>query len=301
MPTSRLRCNTCGGEVPIPSHESPLVSDLKCRACCALFPLRDGIIEVTATTREEDYPEAFVQLVADVQDKHFWFAARNDIIVSTMRRTVGPLAGKSALEIGCGTGAVLPALEGAGMSVCGIDMHRSALLHARGRVRGPLVWTNATALPFFDDFDVVLLCDVIEHADDDVGLLVEAGRAMKPGGWLVVTVPAQPHLWTRYDEVIGHKRRYTPKLLAMKLTAAGFVRPQIRYFNMVTALVQQLHRRRSDRRNKSQEAMTIVCEALRVPPYPMNLMLRLMARAEAPLSRFAQLKGSSLVAAATRD
>ena len=96
----------------------------------------------------------------------------------------------------------MAALEGAGLSVSGIDMLKSALVRALARV-SPLFCSTATTLPFFPDFDVVTLLDVIEHVDDDVSVLDEARRVLAPGGHAIVTVPGP----STYDEVIGHKRR----------------------------------------------------------------------------------------------
>jgi SAM-dependent methyltransferase len=176
-------------------------------------------------------------------------------------------------------------------------MHRSALLHARRRARGPLVWTNATALPFFSDFDVVLLCDVIEHADDDVGLLREAGAVLKDTGCVVVTVPAGPELWTRYDDITGHKRRYTRDSLATAMTNAGFALREVHYFNYLPLIAQRLHRWLagwSD--NGPRDPIEVVRDALRVPPQPLNVMFRAMMRREEQLRRLSWMRGGSLVA-----
>lgn len=293
----RLRCVQCGGAVPI----EPGGADVSCPACGARYPRRDGIIEVTPDQRDEDYPEPLIDIAAAVQDRHFWFAARNDVIVSTMRRTMGDLTGRKALEVGCGTGAVLPALERAGMAACGIDMHRRALLHARARTRGPLVWTNAAPLPFFDDFDAVLLCDVIEHADDDVAVLMEAKRALKAGGSVVVTVPAGPGLWTAYDDVTGHKRRYDRERLAEALGRAGLVPRELSYFNILPFLAQRLHRRlHAASRDTNRQGVRIVQQALTVPAPPLNTLFRILMQSEPPLRRLGW-RGGSLVAVARLD
>src|SRR5205085_2027009 len=119
----------------------------------------------------DDYPDEAYALLAAVERKHFWFKQRNRLILSTLREAIGQLAGRSALDVGCGTGFVTAAIEGSGMMTCGIDMHLGGLRYARPRVRGPLMCTGATAMPFVSTFDVALLCDVIEHAADDVAVL----------------------------------------------------------------------------------------------------------------------------------
>lgn len=115
-----------------------------------------------------------------------------------------------ALDVGRGNGLMMAALEGSGLAMSGIDMHWSALARARARVHGPLFCSTATALPFLPDFDLVTLLDVIEHVDDDVGVLDEARRVLAPGGHAIVTVRAGPALWSTYDELIGHNAPVRP-------------------------------------------------------------------------------------------
>ena len=297
-PSARFRCVHCGGDVPIASAD---VSPLRCPACNASFAVDAGVIELTSTSDDRDYPEALIDLVADVEQRHFWFAARNDVILSTTRRVIGTLTGKRLLDIGCGTGFVLSALERAGLDGCGIDMHRAALRRARARVRGPLFWSNATALPFFPDFDIVALFDVIEHVDDDVSVLRQARGVLTPTGFVVVTVPAGPTLWTAYDEVIGHKRRYERDGLADALRRSGFEVCAIEYFNCLPLLALTLQRRLTSTSPQAGDAVEVVRRALRVPPEPINALLRLLIRAEAPLRSLQWVRGGSLIAVARRS
>ena len=156
----RFRCVHCGGDARLSSAGDPP----RCLACEKSYSIADGIVALTEAVDDRDYPAALVDLVASVERRHFWFAARNDVILSTIRRVIGTVAGLRVLDIGCGTGFVTEALERAGMDAWGIDMHRAALMHARPRIRGPLFSNYATTLPFFPDFDLVSLFDVIEVA-----------------------------------------------------------------------------------------------------------------------------------------
>ena len=175
-----------------------------------------------------------------------------------------------------------------------------ALSYARNRVRGPLFLSTATTLPFLREFDIATLFDVIEHVADDVALLVEARAVLRAGGHVVVTVPAGPRLWTTYDEVIGHKRRYDRDVLISALTRAGLRVRYVSYFNTALFLagaVRQSPRRRPD---VARNAVDIVRRALRVPPAPINTLLRLSVKAEAPLRRLSWVRGGSLIAIAQR-
>jgi SAM-dependent methyltransferase len=273
---------------------------VRCGACTASVAIENGVVMLTPPATDQDYPQELVDLVAAVEERHYWFSSRNEVIVSTMRDVLGDLTGQRAVDIGCGTGFVMRALERAGIAAVGIDMHQVALSYARNRVRGPLFLSTATTLPFLREFDIATLFDVIEHVADDVALLVEARAVLRAGGHVVVTVPAGPRLWTTYDEVIGHKRRYDRDVLISALTRAGLRVRYVSYFNTALFLagaVRQSPRRRPD---VARNAVDIVRRALRVPPAPINTLLRLSVKAEAPLRRLSWVRGGSLIAIAQR-
>lgn len=287
----------CGGEAPLSINgASP-----RCLACNTIYPIADGVIALTEAGDDRDYPGALVDLVASVEQRHFWFASRNDVILSTIRRVIGTVAGLRVLDIGCGTGFVTGALERAGLDAWGIDMHRAALTHARSRIRGPLFSNDATKLPFFRDFDLASLFDVIEHLDDDAGAVREAATVLKPHGCVVVTVPAGQHLWTTYDEVIGHKRRYDRRGLAEVFRSAGLETIYIGYFSCLPLLAQIVQRWITrNRRSTSSDTVEIVRQALAVPPAPLNVLFRACIRAEAPFRQLPWVRGGSLIAVARR-
>jgi SAM-dependent methyltransferase len=292
----RFRCPRCAGSVPLSSTDPS-----ECPSCRTPFPLDGGILSLGVTRDDRDYPERLVSLIAGVEERHFWFAARNDVIVSTLRRAIGPLRDRQLVDIGCGTGFVLAALEAAGVRGCGIDMHATSLRIARTRVRGPLVLSDAAELPFFADFEVSTLFDVIEHVDDDVDVLRQARDVLAPRGFIVVTVPAGQHLWTPYDDASGHKRRYDRAGLIGVLERAELEVLKADYFNCLPLVAQSLHRRiSSPGPDEAADPVTVVERALRVPQAPLNALFRLAVRVEAPLRRISAVRGGSLIAVARR-
>ena len=76
--------------------------------------------------------------------------------------------------------------------------------------------------PLAGAFDMVALSEVLEHVDDDAKALARCYALLRPGGRLLVTVPAHPELWTAMDDLIGHRRRYTRETLTFRLHEAGF-------------------------------------------------------------------------------
>ena len=145
----------------------------------------------------------------DLADRdHFWMRWRFDILCRQMRR-FGITPGKT-LEIGCGHGVLRQQMEDAFMvPVDGCDLNQYALRMApagRGRL---LVYNIFDRLPeMCGVYDMILLMDVIEHLDDDLGFLQASLEHLKPRGIVAVNVPAHAGLYSKYDTVAGHKRRY---------------------------------------------------------------------------------------------
>jgi len=162
--------------------------------------------------------------LAALEAGNFWFRARNELILWALDRFF-PKA-QTMLEIGCGTGFVLKALEDSRphVALVGTEIHVKGLEVAKRRVtaRTELVQLDARWLPFKDEFDVAGVFDVIEHIDDDERVLREIAKALKTGGFLLVSVPHHAFLWSEIDEVSKHVRRYSTRELIDKLRRGGF-------------------------------------------------------------------------------
>jgi 2-polyprenyl-3-methyl-5-hydroxy-6-metoxy-1,4-benzoquinol methylase len=298
--TISILCATCHQAISL-GHAAG-TAPVHCPKCGHVYRWSNGILQLGEISDRGDYPDESYALLADAEPRHFWFAGRNQVITATMRRTVGQLAGRSVLDIGCGTGFVLAALEQAGMTVCGLDMHMAGLRYARQRVRGLLVCETATRVPFIDQFDVVMLCDVIEHTPDDSIVLREASQALKSSGAIVVTVPANPRMWTIVDEASGHKRRYTKAMLATAMEQAGLHILTMHYFNNLLYPVQALQRRLLKRRavTSAEDRLQLFHQSLRVPPPVINTLFRVAMAADIPLSYLSIPFGASLIAVGQR-
>jgi SAM-dependent methyltransferase len=135
------------------------------------------------------------------------------------------------LDAGCGTGQMTKLLEEYGNAV-GLEIAPEAIALARKRGVRNVVQGSISDPPFeAGSFDLVLSLDVIEHVDHDIQILSSLFEVVKPGGHLIVTVPAFEALWSEHDEINQHKRRYrVPQLKAM-LEESGFAVDRITYCN----------------------------------------------------------------------
>ena len=157
------------------------------------------------------------------EDKHWWFATRTRAILLYLDRYLGPgKHDRRVLDVGCGAGNMAHHLAHYG-EVVGVDNNRRPLAVARERgldVREG----RAEDLPFEDEeFDLVALLDTVEHVPDEGEMRVfsECWRVLKPGGKLLVTVPAFMWLWSHNDVLNAHHRRYTVAELRSKLASVG--------------------------------------------------------------------------------
>jgi SAM-dependent methyltransferase len=169
-------------------------------------------------------PERFEALFA-AENRHFWFRARNRLILSVFASATAELpTGYRALEIGCGTGYVLGALEKTfrNGSFYGMDLFMDGLKYARTRVECPLVCGDVGRPPFSEPFDVIGLFDVLEHLDDDRQVLRDISSLLSPSGALLLTVPGHSSLWSYADEAAHHRRRYSESQLRDRLQEARF-------------------------------------------------------------------------------
>ncbi len=156
------------------------------------------------------------------EDRYWWFVARRHLI-TTLLETYYPRTGQlRILDIGCGTGKMLDELKPFG-DVVGADFAPEALQFCITRgAPADLARADVRRLPFADNsFDVVTAMDIIEHIDDDKAASREIFRVLKPGGRLLVTVPAFSSLWSEHDEALHHFRRYTTPHLKDVFQRAG--------------------------------------------------------------------------------
>lgn len=163
---------------------------------------------------------------------HWWYRARREILADYVSRNTVLPADARILEIGCGTGHNLPMLAKFG-TVDAIEIDPAAGAIAGERLGKPVGTSPLPALHGVEHghYDMVAVLDVIEHIEDDVAALRGIARVLRPGGSILMTVPAHRWMWSAHDTVNHHHRRYSKATLAMAIERAGLRHNGLRYFN----------------------------------------------------------------------
>jgi ubiquinone/menaquinone biosynthesis C-methylase UbiE len=172
-----------------------------------------------------------LEALARVEETHWFYSGKREIVRRWLAR-LGPWQpGDRLVDVGAGTG-----LFAAEMSrewrVVALDPEPRALQFMRTRARLPAVAAAAGRLPLATGSVAALTAlDVVEHLDDDTGALHEFARVVRPGGVIVLTVPAFQVLWSEWDEALHHRRRYTRGTLKAALRGVPADTLHLSYIN----------------------------------------------------------------------
>ena len=163
---------------------------------------------------------------------HWWYRARRDILADYLARYGDLPRDARILEIGCGTGHNLAMLARFG-TVEAIEIDADARAIASQRLGRPVGDAPLPALPGVERhaYDLVAVLDVVEHIEDDVAALSAMATLLKPGGKILIAVPAHQWMWSAHDRVNHHHRRYSKRTLKAAIAAAGLTPARLTYFN----------------------------------------------------------------------
>jgi SAM-dependent methyltransferase len=280
------RCASCRGRRVRVSADA-----IECLACDTRLARLHGVWYGDSEPLPERFDAAAADRLAALdEDDHFWVRQRRLLFRRLLDRVVRQR--DAVVELGCGSGGMLPVWEGGFASVAAVDAYRPLL--ARARARGgaaTLIQSDVCATPLADgQFDMAAAFDVIEHVDPDA-LLSEARRLVRPGGQLLVSAPAFRALWSAMDERAGHRCRYDSALLGLELRRNGWRYDGHTYFQCLLFPLVYLSRRLAGGTHPVE----------RRPGRLIDRTLGLINRVEvAASSRFTVPFGSSIVAWATR-
>ena len=231
----------------------------------------------------------------EVEDEHWWFRARTEIILNIMLRRLALPDGSKILDIGCGTGGPLSRFSSK-FDAWGIDTSDRAIEYCKQRgLKNVFTCDIEEFVKDHSDFRLVTLLDVVEHVEDDISFLRHASKSLVSNGTMLVTVPAYPFLWSQHDVVNHHKRRYTKKTLSASILKAGLDLRFISYYNtlLFPLAVAQRYLEKTLRINSDSE--------LNLPGTIVNSTLyRVFSSERMPLSRVSFPFGVSLIAVARK-
>ena len=264
------------------------------------FVAKQGAASLMPQQRTQSFDPAAFSRLFELESKHFWFRARNQIIAAVMRRYgVGAAHNARILEVGCGNGNVANHLsQSLEVQVWGGDLYAEALTFSRERSDLPLIQLDTCRLPFDGSLDLVCMFDVLEHLQAETETLAEVCRTLAPGGRIVLTVPAHSWLWSYFDEKSHHQRRYGRAELRQKLEEAGFDVEICRYYMMALLPLVLVGRRlqawRSTDVNRMAEA------DFRVVPFLNDILYWLCSAEKWLVPRVGMPFGTSLIAVGYR-
>ncbi len=151
------------------------------------------------------------ELMSRVEDSHWWYQSLHALIFNSLDTHVPDWRNKAILDAGCGTGAVLKRLGNPEHNV-GVDLSPEALRFCRERGLSNVLEANVASLPFEDNrFDAVICSSVLYHrwVPDVSAALDELIRILRPGGFLLLNLPAHRFLHSAHDEAVFGARRFT--------------------------------------------------------------------------------------------
>ena len=212
--------------------------------------------------------------MAELDQRHWWYRARRQVLADLIRRTVRPPLNAKLLEIGCGTGHNLAMLGRFG-EVDALELDDEARLVAEQRLAKSVMNSPLPELAGVPEkhYDLIAALDVVEHIDDDVAALASIAKRLKPGGKLLVTVPAHQWMWSAHDVVNHHKRRYSMRALKALFAGSPLKLEAIGYFNSLLFPLAMAERLSSRIRGKDDANLSL-------PPKALNATLEAVFAAE---------------------
>jgi len=245
----------------------------------------------------EGFKVEYFKELADLEAGNFWFRSRNRLILWALGKYAPRM--NSFLEIGCGTGFVISGIASRfpGTKLLGSEFLEEGLVFARHRVpEAEFMQMDARHIPYRSELDAIGAFDVLEHISEDDLVLQQVFNALKPGGYLFITVPQHRWLWSDVDEYACHVRRYDAAELHEKVFRAGF--RIVRSTSFVTMLLPAMYLSRHFNRGKTDTHTDDVAghvAGLRVNPV-LNILMELLMAVESLLIR----AGVSLPAGGSR-
>ena len=238
-----------------------------------------------------------LDLTSRVEATHFWFRGFRRFVAPAIAEIADTRRDLYLLDCGCGTGHNLATLLRPYGHAFGFDLTPAGLMHAR-RAGLPLARANMSAIPFQSSrFDIVTSFDVMQYVDNDLAVVQEMARVLKPGGGLVVTAAALDVLRGGHAGTWPEVRRYTTARMRSIVEGAGLTISHLTYlFATLFPMMLAVRALRRDAASPDGEGDW----EMRVPPAPINGALATMLAGEAAISRHVPMPAGSSVLVVAR-
>lgn len=242
--------------------------------------------------------KALYREMYEMETRHWWFLARRRIVLELLRRYLNPEKRRPRfLDLGCGTGFMLQALEELGEPT-GMDLSDEALEFAATRTRARLIKGSVPEdlAGLREEFDAVLMLDLLEHLDEDGKAVAAASGLLAEGGILLLTVPAYRWLYSPRDRFHHHRRRYSRGEVREMVRRTGLSEVFTSYYNCFLFPLAAVQRLWCRLRGVDPGP------DLKEPPRILNSLLESVFAAERLLlGRFPLPWGLSVIALARKD
>jgi 2-polyprenyl-3-methyl-5-hydroxy-6-metoxy-1,4-benzoquinol methylase len=171
-----------------------------------------------------DYPDTGFDLTNENAESSFWVSSRNRLFKSIVQSHLVPKSKTRFLDIGCGTGDFIQQIvENKNMEITGSEIYLKGIAYAKKNLPSvDFVQFDVTQGKIGEQFHIITAFDVIEHIENDNAALSNISHMLKKDGVLIVSVPQHMFLWSKLDEIVKHKRRYSRRELVAKLKANDF-------------------------------------------------------------------------------
>jgi ubiquinone/menaquinone biosynthesis C-methylase UbiE len=166
-----------------------------------------------------------------LESTYWWFVARNRIVKHVIDSFCKLDFNHNLLDVGCGTGAFAAEMMKS-TNVIALDTSPIALEYTRKRGIKTTYNCYLSEFPKQEHkIDAITMLDVIEHIEDDSGVVKDAFKILDSNGYFIATVPAFQWLWSKHDEIHMHYRRYGLNQFEKLFSDAGFKVLYSSYFN----------------------------------------------------------------------
>ena len=177
---------------------------------------------MTGLMRHDLYAELY-----QVENSHWWHQHKRAMV----KQLISKIKPGRVLDVGCGTGKILAELKKQGWQVWGVDAEPAAAKECQKRDIKIKIADATIRMPFKDNFfNAILALDFLEHVNDDKTVIRGIKRVLKPNGIIIISVPAYPKLYSYWDKMLGHYRRYSKSDLTQLMIKSGLKIKFISYY-----------------------------------------------------------------------